>query len=72
MALEIERIVAGEPLAMIGFRLDNMSPEQLQGRLEELLSTLANKGQTLTEKDKDEIEWEEIELGGAYVPAKPN
>ncbi len=40
-ALEIERIVAGEPIAVIGVRVDKMSPEQMVAELEGMHKTLA-------------------------------
>jgi hypothetical protein len=70
LALEIERIVAGEPLAMIGLRVDSMSPEQLQSQLQDLMDRLQRTGSLMTQRDEHEIEWEELEHGGAYTPPK--
>jgi predicted ATPase len=70
LALEIERIVAGEPLAMIGLRVDSMSPEQLQSQLQDLMDRLQRTGSLMTKRDEHEIEWEELEHGGAYAPPK--
>ena len=49
VALDIERIVAGEPIAVIGVRVDNMTPDQMVNSLEALDRTLARaRGQGIT------------------------
>jgi hypothetical protein len=43
-AVEVERIIAGEPIAVIGVRTDRMTPEQLVTSLEGMARTLARAG----------------------------
>lgn len=52
-ALEVERIIAGEPIATIGVRVDKMSPEQLVGELQGMARTLARAGK-LNSSDFDD------------------
>lgn len=41
MALQIERVVTGEPIAVLGVRLDTMTPEQMVTQLSNIQRTLA-------------------------------
>jgi hypothetical protein len=43
-AVEVERIIAGEPIAIVGVRSDKMTPDQLVTELEGMARTLARAG----------------------------
>jgi hypothetical protein len=49
LALEIERIVAGEPISVIGVRVDHMKPEQMVEELSSMARTL-ERAQGLAER----------------------
>jgi hypothetical protein len=56
MAVELERIIAGEPIAIVGVRSEKMTPEQMVESLRTMERTMARAGAlaVLTEGDTDD------------------
>jgi hypothetical protein len=67
MALEIERIVTGQPIALLGLQVSEMTPVQLMGELERIQGTLAKYNALPGQREIEDAEYEAIPASGSSI-----
>lgn len=66
LALQIERLVQGEPLAVVGVRVDQMSPDQMLRQLEHIQRTITRAGR---HKDAVDAHYEDVAVKAVQLGA---